>query len=200
MIGGIILAAGGSSRMGGFPKQLLPYRERTMLTNVVEKMLEARIDKIIVVIGYCAERIKETLTGLPVKIVVNKEYDNGQSTSLKMGLGELNTATRAAIFMLGDQPLVKAETINLLVNRYKVAGGIVAPSFNGFRGNPVIFDRKYFDEILALSGDVGARKVIAQHLDCLETIDVADCGVIFDIDTWEDYRYLLSGEGDSFAE
>jgi len=191
LISGVVLAAGISSRLG-VPKQLLAYRGKPLIAHVVESLLVSQVDEVVVVLGNRAEQVMEVLAGYSIRTIINPEFTAGQSTSLKAGLTALSSATRAALFMLGDQPLVNAQTINLLIDRYRLAGGIVAPYFNGKRGNPVLFDRDFFKEISFLSGDVGAREIIHRHPESLVKVDVADSGVVFDVDTWADYYVLIS--------
>ncbi|MFZ5632483.1 MAG: nucleotidyltransferase family protein [Bacillota bacterium] len=195
MIGAVVLAAGVSSRLG-VPKQLLVYRGRPMLAVVVENLLKSPVDQVVVVLGHRADEVAVVLAGYRVEVVVNGAYSAGQATSLKAGLAALGGSVRAALFALGDQPLVKPQTIRLLVEQYKTSGGIVAPFFRGVRGNPVIFDRRFWPEINSLEGDVGAREVIQKHPERLHRVDVADRGVLIDIDTWEDYRRFLNKKGD----
>jgi len=192
LIAGVLLAAGISSRLGA-PKQLLAYRGRPLLAHVVENLLASQVDEVIVVLGSKAEEVMVVLAGYPVKVVINREYNTGQSTSLKAGLAALSGAVKAALFALGDQPLVSTQTIDLLIRNYRLAGGgIIAPYFNGNRGNPVLFDRKFFAEICSLSGDVGAREVLGRYPDSLVKVDVLDRGVVFDVDTWVDYNELVN--------
>lgn len=191
MIAGVVLAAGESSRLG-VPKQLLVYQGVPLIAYVVDKLLRSQVDEVIVVLGSKAEEVNAALAGYPVKVVINREYRAGQSTSLKAGLAALSGAVKGALFALGDQPLVSIQTIDLLIKNYRLSGGIIAPYFNGKRGNPVIFDRKYFAAMLSLSGDVGAREVLRRHPESLIKVDVLDRGVVFDVDTWEDYHELLN--------
>ncbi|OPX90136.1 molybdenum cofactor cytidylyltransferase [Pelotomaculum sp. PtaB.Bin117] len=192
MIAGVVLAAGASSRLG-VPKQLLAYRGRPIIAHVVENLLMSQLDEVIVVLGSRAEQVMEVLAGYSIRIINNHEFAAGQSTSLKAGIMSLSSATRAALFALGDQPLVSVQTINLLIHYYWLTGGIVAPYFKGKRGNPVLFDRDFFGEMSFLSGDVGAREVIRRHSKSLVRVDVEDSGVVFDVDTWGDYHDLVTG-------
>jgi len=192
LIAGVVLAAGSSSRLG-VPKQLLVYRGMPLIAHVVENLLISQVDDIIVVLGSGAEQVANALEGYSVKLIFNREFAAGQSTSLKAGLAVLDSATQAALFVLGDQPLVSAETINLLIEHYWSArGGIITPYFRGKRGNPVLFDRVFFEEISSLSGDVGAREIILRHPEKIVKVDVSDVGVIIDIDTWTDYDSLVA--------
>lgn len=190
MIAAVVLAAGTSSRLGA-PKQMLQYRGRPVLAMVVENILKSPVDRVVVVLGYRAEELAVILEGFPVETVVNGRYAGGQSTSVKAGLAALGGSAEAALFVLGDQPLVKPQTVRLLIERYRISGGIVAPYYRGQRGNPVLFGRRFFPEIEALEGDAGAREIIKKHPESLNRVDVDDPGILFDIDTWEDYHCLI---------
>lgn len=191
MITGVVLAAGEASRLG-VPKQLLTYRGKPLLAHVVKNLLKSQVDQVVVVIGSRAEQMLDLLTEYPIKIVVNKAFATGQSSSIKSGLATLNESTQAVLFALGDQPLVDTQTINLIIKHYRPRT-IVAPYYMGKRGNPVLFDRFFFTEISSLSGDVGAREIICRHPESLVKVDVTDKGVVFDVDTWEDYHALVAG-------
>jgi molybdenum cofactor cytidylyltransferase len=186
----------------GSPKQLLVYQGRPMLRHVVENLLKSQVNDVMVVLGHQASKVAEALNELPVRIIINKDYTRGQSTSVRYGLAALHTSGLSAhhpakgnrlgvLFVLGDQPLVKPETINLLIDHYRQYGGIIAPYYQGVRGNPVLFDNKFFDELQALTGDVGAREIISRYPEQLRKVEVPDSGVLQDIDTPEDYQKLI---------
>jgi molybdenum cofactor cytidylyltransferase len=187
----IVLAAGLSSRLGA-PKQLLSFQGRPLIRHVAEAVLGSQIDEVIVVLGFAAESVSQALKGLPVKIVVNQDFAQGQSTSVTTGVNALNDKIlpKGVLFVLGDQPLLQSATINLIVDQFSKHGGIVVPYFNKTPGNPVIFDHKYLPEFQELRGDVGARVIIQRHSNEVYCVDVTDRGVLFDIDTPEDYQRL----------
>lgn len=195
MISAVILAAGQSKRIGQ-PKQLLVYRGRPMLRVVVENTIKAPVDEVVVVLGNGADLAARTLEGLKVKLAVNRSYGQGQSTSVRAGLKLVDLRARGVLFVLGDQPLVQVETIRLLVDSFMVRGGMVAPFYNGVRGNPVLFERELLECADEIQGDQGARGIIKLNPGRLHRVDVEDPGVLIDIDTWEDYRNLV-GLGDA---
>ncbi|AGL03251.1 molybdenum cofactor cytidylyltransferase [Desulfoscipio gibsoniae] len=201
MIYAVILAAGISSRLGT-PKQLLSYQGRPLVAHVVDTICRTGVEKVFVVLGHRAEEVRETLKEYDVNFVHNPDYASGQSTSLRAGLNALGDSAGAALFVLGDQPLLKPRTVNRIIEEYRLGGkGIVAPFYRGKRGNPVLFNKKYFPEIFALTGDTGARKIIEFNKNQLARVDVDDAGVVFDIDTWEDYSKLIKFEqGVGFIE
>ncbi|WDP91536.1 MAG: nucleotidyltransferase family protein [Desulfobacter sp.] len=196
-IAGIILAAGTGSRMGGHTKQLLPFKGRPLLTHAVEKGLAAGLSPLILVLGHGADRIKRQLDAYPVDIIVTPDFTRGMAASLKAGLHRLDSTgtARGALFLLGDQPLVRAETLLTLREAARNhPGSILIPVFKGRRGNPVYFDACFFPELRQVSGDMGGRVLIGRHPHAVREIAVDDPGIGMDIDTPEDYEDLLAGE------
>jgi len=188
---GIILAAGKSERMG-FCKQLLKIRGKTLIEIVLETAKKSKLDEIIVVLGYKAELIEKVLrdyTG--IKKIFNPHFQEGLSSSLKSGLAALDSSSRAAIFILADQPLLKKSTIDALIDAHaKKHSLLVAPVYKGIRGNPVLVDRRLFTEILKLKGDVGARHILQKFKNDVLLVNVNDPGVVLDIDTVLDYKAI----------
>lgn len=189
MVTAIILAAGTSSRMGKL-KQLLTYHGRPLLRHVVDLVTQSSVDKIVVVLGHRQEEVAAALQGLPIQIVINQDYSSGQSSSVKAGLKALGSHSKGVLFVLGDQPLLKSETINLLIDSFVRHGGIVAPYYDGKRGNPVLFDLSFWAEFESLQGDTGAREIINRHPEALHKIEVNDPGILLDVDTPEDLELL----------
>lgn len=198
MVTAVVLAAGTSSRMGKL-KQLLTYHGRPLLRHVVDIVRQSSVDKIVVVLGHRREEVAAVLEGLPLQIVVNQDYASGQSSSVKAGLKAITGSTpgpeaitgRAGVlFVLSDQPLLKPETINLLVENFMHHGGIVAPYYHGKRGTPVLFDLIFQSEFDSLQGDAGAREIITRHPEALHKIEVDDPGILLDVDTPEDLDLL----------
>lgn len=176
----------------GQPKQLLPFRGRTVLEWVVDNALTSTLQRVIVVLGHEAEAVKRLMEQKRVSTVVNPSYESGQSSSLKAGLRELAGDCEAALFLLGDQPLVTAETIALIIAAFADSPSpIVMPTFDGRRGNPVLFTRATFPRIEALSGDCGARAIFPEYAGEIRSVAVHTPTILFDLDTEEDYRRLL---------
>jgi molybdenum cofactor cytidylyltransferase len=187
MLSAILLAAGRSERMGRL-KQLMPFGESTILEQVLDNLLGAKIDEVIVVVGHQAEEITKAIATKPVKIMFNPNYEEGMSTSIIAGLILVDPNAEAVILALGDQPLVDSQTINRLIDEFqKQDKGIAVPTYKGKRGHPVIFAIKYKAELFELKGDIGAREVIKNHPDDLLEVAVDNEGVIADIDTEKDY-------------
>lgn len=195
-VAGIILAAGEGSRMGR-TKQLLPFRGRTILENVVDSALGSQLHRVIVVLGHEAERIAPLLEGREVALVRNDRYRLGQSCSLQAGLALVTPESDAVLFLLGDQPLVTPELIDRIVAAYRESGSpIVVPVREGRRGNPVLFARETFPRIRALTADCGARPLFAEYADRLLALPVTDSSIHQDIDTEAEYRALLAAEAE----
>ena len=191
---GIILAAGEGSRMG-VVKQMLPFKGKTILQWVIDNALTSSLQKVMVVLGHRADLTEPLITGNAVQVVINSNYRQGQSTSLKAGLRALPEGTEAVMFILGDQPLVAPETINVLLTAYYESGAsIVLPVFRGKRGNPVIFGRDTFHRLESLDGDCGGRSLFQEYAGNILQVPVDDPYIRFDLDTEEDYRRLLEHE------
>ena len=196
-VAAVVLAAGGSSRMGQV-KQLLPVNGQPMVRRVTEAVCAAGLDQVVVVIGAHAEAVRDALAGLPVELVVNAAWAEGMSTSLREGLRVLRSEIGAALVVLADQPALAPELIRALVDRYRATGAlIVAPFHEGQRGNPVLFDRALFPELLAVQGDRGGRQVIARYWEQVERVSVDDVAVMADIDTRQDYDRIQRTEDDT---
>jgi molybdenum cofactor cytidylyltransferase len=189
-ITGLIVAAGESRRMGT-AKQLLPFGHSTILGQVIKNALESNLDEIVVVLGYQAQEISQSISGIPVKVVINPEFRQGLSSSIKKGLSSI-AKTSALMIILGDQPLVGKEIINSLIAEFaKGNRGIIVPVYNNTKGNPVIFAPTYRNQLLALQGDVGGKGIVRAHPEDVAELNVDSEAVICDIDERDDYRMHL---------
>lgn len=200
-VAGIILAAGLSSRMGS-AKLALPFQGRPILHHVVRAAVASDLDPVIVVLGHNHEQLVKHMPRSGAEIEINSRYREGMSTSLKAGLTRLGDRALGALFLLGDQPLVKIATLNRIVRGFcetkdKTHPLIVAPRFNHRRGNPVLFHRDLFPELRSLTGDTGGREIIWAFSDRVCLVDVADPGISLDVDTPSDYEALTSCYGEN---
>lgn len=190
-LAGIILAAGESSRMGA-DKALLQYGNATFLEHLVSLFLP-RVSPVIVVLGHHAEKIRAALAARSgLQIAVNAEYQAGQLSSLQAGLRALPADSESALVTLVDHPAVAPSTIDAMIERFRAAGApLLIPRYQGRRGHPVLFSRSILDEILALPSSASAKQVVHAHHHDAVYVDVADPGVLQDVDTPGDYRTLL---------
>lgn len=193
-IGGILLAAGLSTRMGE-PKQLLPFGESTIVETVVDSMLMSKLDSVIVVVGHCAGQVQEKLAAQPIQIVFNADYHDGMLSSAQCGVRALDKTTEAFALMLVDQPFITPALIDTVVDAYaQTEKGIAVPSYNYRRGHPAIFHRRYVDDILALAADSGGvRTLFKTSDDDIHYVTVDTERVLRDIDYREDYERALRG-------
>ncbi len=191
MIAGLILAAGESSRMGN-DKALLNYRGRTFLEAAVAALRESGAEPIVVVLGFHAEEIRRASNLKSVQVIVNKDYPLGQTSSLQAGLRALaNPETKAAVLWLVDHPAVSAETVKKLLIEFRASGApVVIPTYKGRRGHPVLISRALFGELLELALNEGANTVIRKHRSETRWVEVADPGVLLDIDDPATYGQL----------
>jgi len=189
MTGAIILAAGSSSRLG-LPKQNLVFKGKTLLQRAVETAEASICEPIIVVLGANADLIRPTLAGYQITIVQNDDWQQGMASSIQAGAKELkntNPALDSLILMLCDQPFVDTWLLNLLIMA-KGKDGIVVSAYNDTIGPPVLFDKIYLDDLIALKGAEGAKKVIQHYPHAIVEITFPQGGI--DIDTIADYEKL----------
>lgn len=193
-VAGILLAAGSARRMGS-SKVLLPWFERPLVRHLAEVALASNLAEVIVVVGHQADEVQAALLDLPVRIVHNPAYAEGQSTSLRAGLAALGANHAAALVMLADQPLLTTDIIDALLQTFHETNApIVAACAAGQRGNPVLFARDLVPELMQINGDQGARSVITAHKAQLRCVEV-DPAVFADLDTPEEYAALRQSAG-----
>ncbi len=189
---GVILAAGNSSRLGR-PKQLLSLGGRPVLAHTLDNAARSGLDGIVVVLGHEADAIRAAIdfAAAGARVVLNERYREGQSTSLRAGLDALPSEAGAAIFLLGDQPLIGPAILDAILAAYRRTGRpIVMPAYDGRRGNPALFARPLWPELARVVGDQGARGVLRAHADDVLEVPVAGSHYTADLDTVEDYERL----------
>lgn len=189
MVSAVVLAAGCSKRMGK-NKLLVKLDGKEILLRTLHAVVNSKVDEVIVVTGYQASDIQKIIQNLPVKIVYNPLYKEGQSTSVKVGVKAVNPNAKGVMFLLGDQPFVRPATINMLIdNFYSLEEySIVVPYYKGKRGNPVLFESMLLPEIMKLTGDAGARSIITSNPDKVFKVDIESNEIVTDIDTPEDLK------------
>ncbi|HEX7137785.1 MAG TPA: nucleotidyltransferase family protein [Vicinamibacterales bacterium] len=195
MIPALVLAAGRSSRMGR-PKATLPIDEHdTFLSRIVRTFLTAGIDDVVVVLGHDADVVGDSLTNslLPVRFALNRDYDRGQLSSIRTGLGVVDRpGVTAVLLTLVDVPLFSASTVRAIVARFRESGApMVRPVNSGRHGHPILLARSLFDLIRSTSDEPGLKPIVRGHASASGDVEVIDEGAFVDIDTEEDYRRLI---------
>ena len=196
---GLVLAAGSSSRLGQ-PKQLLPYRG-TILVDWVVRTVEAAssLDHVTVVLGGASDEVRPQLTLGRAQVVENPDYEDGCSGSYQAGLAALHPEAAAVVVTLGDQPGVETEDIDRLVAEWRRTDArIMAVSYRGERGHPLLFSRELFGLLHELHGDKAAWKILDRHPDWIHDIEV-DRPLPRDVDTWQDYEAVRADSGPQAA-
>lgn len=189
----VVLAAGRSRRMAPHNKLLVADKTgKPMIARVVDNVLASRARPILVITGHQSEQVERALSGKPVRFVHAADYAEGLSASLKAGIAAVPEDCAAAIICLGDMPLVTGRIIDRLLAAYDRDEGrlIVLPTFRGKQGNPMLWDRRFFPEMLQISGDTGARFLLSQHRDVLAEVEVAEDAVLRDFDTADSLNTL----------
>jgi len=192
-IAALVLAAGRSRRMAPHNKLLITDKAgKPMIARVVDNVLSSNARPILVVLGHQAEQIEHALGGRPVRYVHAQDYAEGLSASLKAGIAAIPPECQAALVCLGDMPLVNGRMIDRLLSMYDPEEGrlIVLPTFRGKQGNPMLWDRRYFPEILGITGDSGARFLVGKHAEAVVEVEMADDAVLRDFDTTESLSTL----------
>jgi molybdenum cofactor cytidylyltransferase len=181
----IILAAGRSTRMGGPNKLLAELGGRKLVRTVTEQALASRAKGVIVVTGHQAAEVEKSLQGLNVKFVRNPDFAAGLASSVKAGIAAVPANADGAVVCLGDMPLIDAHLIDRLIDAFAPDRGnlIAVPVSDGKRGNPVLWSRRFFSELMTLDGDIGARHLIAKHSEAVAEVAVEGHGAFLDIDT-----------------
>jgi molybdenum cofactor cytidylyltransferase len=184
-VAAIVLAAGRSTRMGGPNKLLAEIGGRPLVRIVTEQALASHAAPVLVVTGHERAKVEAALTGLSLRFVHNPDYAAGLSTSLKAGLAALPPEPDGAIVCLGDMPQVTAGLIDRMVEAFDPERGamVVVPTIEGKRGNPVVWSRRFFPDLMSLEGDVGARHLIATYADVVAEVPVEDSAALTDVDT-----------------
>ncbi|NII83538.1 MULTISPECIES: NTP transferase domain-containing protein [unclassified Pedobacter] len=189
----IILAAGNSSRLGR-PKQLLDYKGKTLLKTVINEALETNCKPVIVVLGAYAKEIAGQHQHDQINFVINESWKNGMASSIVAGLSTLvkkNSEIESIIIAVADQAFIKMSNFNNLIEKQKETGkNIIASSYNETIGTPVLFKKDYFEALLSLKGTEGAKSILKQYPQDLETVAFEHGGI--DIDTETDYNNLIS--------
>jgi molybdenum cofactor cytidylyltransferase len=184
-VSAIVLAAGRSTRMGGPNKLLAELNGKKLVRIVAEQALASKAAEVIVVTGHQAELVEQALAGLNVKFVRNPEFAGGLASSVKAGISTVSDKADGAIVCLGDMPLIDAQLIDRLIEAFAPDRGhlITVPVAEGRRGNPVLWSRRFFKELMTLDGDTGARHLVTKHAEAVTEVPVEGDSAFLDIDT-----------------
>jgi molybdenum cofactor cytidylyltransferase len=186
-VAAVVLAAGRSTRMGAVNKMLAEIGGKPLVRIAAEQAIASRAKPVIVVTGHEREKVEDTLKGLPVRLVHNPDFSEGLGSSLKAGIAAVPAEADAAIICLGDMPQVDAVLIDRLIAAFDPGRGalIVVPSIDGRRGNPVVWSRRFFHDLMSIQGDIGARHLIGNYSEAVVEVPVAGEAALTDVDTPE---------------
>jgi len=188
MISSILLAAGQSKRMNGENKLTKKIKGLPLINHSIKNILNSSIDEIIIVLGHEKEIIEKFIDkDKKIKLVFNKNFDNGMASSIKVGLDHLSRNTEVFFICLGDMPEVKPNIYNKLVEN-KNNNKIVVPIYNNIQGNPVLFPMSMKKEIMQLDGDVGAKEVLSKNQDKILNLKINDEGIIKNYNTLDSFN------------
>lgn len=191
-ISGLILGAGASQRLGP-PKQLLPFRDTTMLGWVVQQAQSATgVDDVIVVLGRAADEVRQRVDFGTARVVENKVFAEGCSSSYRAGLAALSPESQAIMIILGDQPGIMPEVIDTLAEEWRRTEALIALcSYNGRKGHPMIFSKAMFDQLEGLHGDKAAWKLVDANADLVQEVHF-NLPFPDDINTAADFERITS--------
>lgn len=192
MISAVILAAGESRRMGQQNKLLLPIDGEALVLKLAKSVCASDVDQVLVVVGHEAEKIRQALQDLPLSFIFNPRFREGMTSSIQAGAKAMSQDSEGLMICLADMPLIETSEINRLVhayveNRNKEERLIVAPVFQGQRGNPVMFSSEFREDILQHKG-YGCRGIILNYPECVKEVIMQNDYILRDVDTLEDYQ------------
>jgi molybdenum cofactor cytidylyltransferase len=192
MLSLIVLAAGKSSRMHGRNKLLARVNSKPMIRRVVEAALSSQVDEVIVVLGWEAAKVRDALSELPCRFVVNKNYEEGQSSSVKVGLTEVAETTNAILILPGDIAMIDTHSINLVANEYNLGNRlIVVAAYRGKQGHPILLSKELFGEVQEIDEQgLGLKAVLNNHAADVRLVETDHEYVLRDVDTPEDLKAL----------
>lgn len=191
-VAAVVLAAGSGTRMQGRIKQLLPWQGKTLIENAISIATSTHAAETLVVLGANAAEIRAAIHPAPARVLLNREWETGHASSIRIGLNALGRETAAAIFVNADQPFLAAAVIDRIIQQYYETGArIVVPLFAGKRGSPVLFDRVHFAELKSLQGEEGGRELLMKYRSEIQSVAFADARLALDLDTPEEYEHAV---------
>lgn len=189
-VAAVILAAGGSMRMGGSVKQLLAWGDTTLVENAARVVEGSRASEIVAVTGNHAQAVVRELRGhAHIRLVNNPDWATGRASSVRAGVEALGELAAGAIFVNADQPFLTADVIDAVLERFfETRAPIVTSTYQGKTGSPVLFAREVFAELGALHGEQGGRDLLEKYREAAERVEIADARAALDVDTREEYE------------
>ena len=196
-VAALVLAAGQSRRMGSLNKLLAVVGGTPMLARVVSEALASGACAVHVVTGHERTGVEAMLAGRDVNLVHNPGFEGGISTSIAAGLSSLPADVEGALICLGDMPAVSAEVFDRIIAAFDPEGGaeVCVPTYRGKRGNPVLWSRRFFDEIRRIRGDAGARHLIGEHSESVREVPIDDASILLDVDSPEALARVSASHG-----
>ncbi|GAA3377374.1 nucleotidyltransferase family protein [Streptomyces sannanensis] len=191
-IAGLLLAAGGGRRLGGRPKALLEHRGRPLIEHAIRVLREGGCEPVHVVLGAAAEQVRAVADLSGCVVSDNPDWEEGMGSSLRVGLASLaGTGAPAVLVSLVDQPGIGAAAVARVLSAYASPSSLVAASYDGKRGHPVLFGAEHWPGIRAsATGDRGARAYLEEHKGAITLVECSDIAEAYDIDTEEDLTRL----------
>ncbi|MBI5302227.1 MAG: nucleotidyltransferase family protein [Chloroflexi bacterium] len=193
-VAAIVLAAGLGTRMGGQPKPLLPFGDRTIIEHILSILDDCDLAESVIVTGHYHQAIEECLSGMPITLAFNPDYANGEMlNSLQVGLQAVSEMPDAALILLGDQPALEPAVVQAVVAAYEDGlGSIVMPSFQMRRGHPLLIERKHWDAILGLRAGQTLRDFMRAVNAEIYHVEVNTSSILRDMDTPDEYQRELA--------
>jgi molybdenum cofactor cytidylyltransferase len=194
MINAIILAAGESQRMGK-PKPLLKFEDKTFLEQIISVLKLSDADRVTVVLGAEAETIKKSIDLSGTNVVINKDYQKGQLSSLIVAIKDTPDETEVILVCLVDNPFITREVVNEIISKFKETNKpIIVPVFNKERGHPTLFSKSLFNELLNAPEEQGARYVLYSNEEKILELETSESGILIGIDTPADYKFRFGAD------
>jgi len=188
MISAILLAAGKSERMNGENKLIKKIQGVPTIKHSINNILASYIDELIIVLGYQKEIVEKHIDkNKKIKIVFNKNYKSGMSSSIKAGLNKLSIKTKSFFICLGDMPMIKHDVYNLII-KSRDKNEIIVPTYNEQQGNPILFDKSMKEKIMVITGDVGAKKILKLNKNKIFKLVISNHFITKSFNTQDDFK------------